>query len=479
MTLHIPFDNSYARLPARFHARLAPEPVPAPVLIALNRSLAEDLGLDPEALAGPEGVAVLAGNSLPAGADPIAQAYAGHQFGGFVPQLGDGRALLLGEVIDRAGRRQDIQLKGSGRTPFSRMGDGRAWLGPVLREYLVSEAMHALGVPTTRALAAVATGDWVFREDRLPGAVLTRVAESHIRVGTFQFFAVRGDLEALRLLCAHTCARHYPEAGTPLDLLRGAVARQARLVAQWMSLGFIHGVMNTDNCHVGGLTIDYGPCAFMDGYHPDTVFSSIDRQGRYAYANQPQIAVWNLAQFASALLPLMGEDRDAAIAAATEAVHGFPALYEADWLARFRAKIGLATAQEGDAALIGMLLDRMAQQRADFTRVFRGLVRGTARAEFAEPEAWDGWERDWTARLAAEGRDIPAAAAAAAAVNPARIPRNHRIEAVIRAALAGDLAPFARLHAALAAPFDDAPDLADLEAPPAPEERVRATFCGT
>ncbi len=479
MTLRIAFDNSYARLPDRFHARLDPEPVPTPRLIALNRDLAAALGLDPQALTEPEGVAMLAGNALPAGAEPIAQVYAGHQFGGFVPQLGDGRAVLLGEVKDRHGRRQDIQLKGSGRTPFSRMGDGRAWLGPVLREYIVSEAMHALGVPTTRALAAVATGDWVFREDRLPGAVLTRVAESHIRVGTFQFFAARRDVEALRLLYEHTRARHYPETTTPLEFLRAGIARQARLIAQWMALGFIHGVMNTDNCHVGGLTIDYGPCAFMDAYHPETVFSSIDQHGRYAYANQPQIAVWNLAQFASTLLPLMGEDVNSAIEEATAAVHEFPDLYAAAWLERFRAKIGLAEARDGDAALIETLLGRMARQGADFTRVFSGLVRGAARDEFVEPEAWDSWAKDWTARLAAEGRDVATAQAAAARVNPLRIPRNHRVEEAIKAAVAGDLAPFERLCTALADPFAEIAEFADLEAAPQPGERVRATFCGT
>ncbi|MBK5927699.1 protein adenylyltransferase SelO [Rhodobaculum claviforme] len=479
MTLHIAFDNSYARLPDRFHARQTPEPVAAPRLLALNADLARGLGLDPDALASPEGVAMLAGNAVPAGAEPLAQAYAGHQFGGFVPQLGDGRALLLGEVVDPAGARHDIQLKGSGRTPFSRMGDGRAWLGPVLREYVVSEAMAALGVPTTRALAAVATGEWVFREDRLPGAVLTRVASSHIRVGTFQFFAARQDTEALRLLFEHTRARHYPDAHTPLEVLRAAVDAQARLVAQWMALGFIHGVMNTDNCHVGGLTIDYGPCAFMDAYHPDTVFSSIDRGGRYAYANQPQIAVWNLAQFATTLLPLMEGDRNAAIEAATEAVHGFAETYQAAWLARFRAKLGLQQAQDGDAKLIETLLSRMAVQGADFTRTFRGLVRGTAGAEFREPEAWDAFAADWAARVASEGGTPQAARARAATANPARIPRNHRVEEMIAAAVAGDIGPFDRLMAALADPWSDTADMADLEAAPRPDERVRATFCGT
>ena len=479
MTLAIAFDNSYARLPARFHARLAPEPVSNPQLIALNTPLAEELGLDPAALAAPDGIAMLAGNHLPAGADPLAQAYAGHQFGGFVPQLGDGRAHLIGEVIDRHGQRRDIQLKGSGRTPFSRMGDGRAWLGPVLREYIVSEAMHALGVPTTRALAAVATGDWVFREDRLPGAVLTRVASSHIRVGTFQYFAARRDVEALRTLFQYTRDRHFPDAETPLDLLRQSLTAKARLVAQWMSLGFIHGVMNTDNTHVAGETIDYGPCAFMDAYHPETVFSSIDRHGRYAYANQPQIAVWNLAQFASALLPLMGEDINAAIEDASAVVNSFPDLYAEAWLTRFRAKLGLHEAQDTDPALIETLLTRMAQQGADFTRTFRGLARGTAATEFTDPEAFTTWESDWLTRLAAEGTTPEAARTRAASANPARIPRNHRIEEAITAATTGDLTPFHRLHAALATPYAEAPEFAAYEAAPAPDQRVQATFCGT
>ena len=483
MTLRIAFDNSYARLPERFHVRMPPEPVAKPHLLALNDRLAADLGLDPAALRSPEGLAMLAGNAMPDGAEPLAQAYAGHQFGGFVPQLGDGRALLLGEVIDPTGARHDIQLKGSGRTPFSRMGDGRAWLGPVLREYIVSEAMAALGVPTTRALAAVATGEWVFREVRLPGAVLTRVASSHIRVGTFQFFAARRDIEGLRLLFEHTRARHYPDAQTPLDLLRAAVDAQARLVAQWMGFGFIHGVMNTDNCHVGGLTIDYGPCAFMDAYHPETVFSSIDRQGRYAYANQPQIAVWNLAQFATALLPLMSDDsdaaRNAAIEAATEAVHSFADTYQAEWLARFRAKLGLAEARDDDAHLVETLLTRMAVQGADFTRTFRGLVRDTAAEEFREPDAWHAFAAQWTARLAAEGATPESARARAATANPARIPRNHRVEEAIAAGVAGDLSPFERLMAALADPYAEDAALVDLESAPRPEERVQATFCGT
>ncbi|MFC2970273.1 protein adenylyltransferase SelO [Acidimangrovimonas pyrenivorans] len=476
--LHIPFDNSYARLPDRFYARLGPTPVAAPGLIAVNAALAEELGIDPQALTAPEGLAMLAGNAIPEGAEPIAQAYAGHQFGGWSPQLGDGRAILLGEVVDRQGTRRDLQLKGSGPTPFSRRGDGRAWLGPVLREYIVSEAMHALGVPTTRALAAVTTGEQVLREAPYPGAVLTRVASSHIRVGTFQYFAARQDSEALQILTDHALARHYPQAEGPMGLLTAAVAAQARLVAQWMALGFIHGVMNTDNAHVGGETIDYGPCAFIDDYHPDRVFSSIDQFGRYAYSNQPQVAIWNLAQFASALLPLMGEDRNAAIEKATEAVYRFPDLYRSEWLARFRAKLGLETAEDGDAELIETLLGRMAVLKADYTRVFRGLAEGTARTEFAEPEAYDRWQADWQARLAREGRSPEQARVAMARVNPAVIPRNHRIEQAIQAGVAGDLAPFHALNAALARPFDAAPD-DPLRAAPAPEEAVRRTFCGT
>ncbi len=475
MTLRIAFDNSYAGLPERFYTRLAPTPVAAPALIKVNHDLARELGLDPADLESPDGVAMLAGNAVPPGAEPLAQAYAGHQFGGWSPQLGDGRAILLGEVLDRDGMRRDIQLKGSGPTPWSRRGDGRAWVGPVLREYIVSEAMHALGVPTTRALAAVTTGEWVYREDRYPGAVLTRVASSHIRVGTFQYFAARGDEEALQILLDQVRLRHFSSAVGPLGVLQAAVAAQAGLIAQWMGLGFIHGVMNTDNCHVGGETIDYGPCAFMDAYHPDTVFSSIDQFGRYAYANQPQIAVWNLAQFATCLLPLMGE-KNAAIEAATAAVHGFADLYQAAWLTRFRAKLGLVRAEAGDLALIEDLLERMAAQAADFTRVFRGLADGTARDEFTGPPAYDGWEAGWRARLAGEPDGLEARLKAA---NPAFIPRNHKVQAVIEAAVLGEYGPFERLVAVLARPFEDQPGAEDLQAAPWPDQVVRQTFCGT
>lgn len=477
VTPRLPFDNSYARLPARMFARIDPEPAPAPRLIAWNGALSEALGLP--ALTDEDIAACFSGARLPDGAEPLAMAYAGHQFGGFVPQLGDGRAHLLGEVVARDGTRMDLQLKGSGRTPFSRGGDGKAWIGPVLREYLVSEAMAALGVPTTRALAAVETGEAVYREGAKPGAVITRVAQSHIRVGTFQYFAVRQDIDALRALCAYSIDRHFPDAIGAAGLLRAAVAAQARLVAHWMAIGFIHGVMNTDNCHVGGLTIDYGPCAFMDSYHPDTVFSSIDQFGRYAYSNQPQLAVWNLAQFATCLLPLMHDDQERAIAEATEIVHGFTPVYEAEYLSRFRAKLGLAEARDTDHALIELLLERMAALEADFTRVFHGLATGTAESEFREPAAYLSWEQDWNARLRAEGSTPEQARRRMAQVNPALIARNHRVEETITAAVAGDYAPFRRLLRALGTPYDVAPEDAELQAAPAPQERVRATFCGT
>ena len=478
VALTIPFDNSYARLPERFFVRQPPVPVRAPRLVMLNAVLAGGLGLDAGALAA-EGVEVLAGNRLPEGAEPLAQAYAGHQFGGFVPQLGDGRAILLGEVVAPDGRRFDLQLKGAGRTAFSRMGDGRAWLGPVLREYVVSEAMHALGIPTTRALAAVTTGEDVIREAILPGAVLTRVAASHIRVGTFQFFAARRDTEALRLLADHAIARHYPQADGPLDLLRAVIAAQARLVAQWMGVGFIHGVMNTDNTAISGETIDYGPCAFMDGYHPDTVFSSIDAHGRYAYARQADIAAWNLAQLASALLPLIDPDEGRAIVRATEAIAAFPALFREEWLAVFRPKIGLETPEDSDAELIHRLLDLMAAERADFTNTFRDLSRGRAGAGLKNRDGLDGWAADWRARLGREGVTQTVATERMQAANPACIPRNHRVEQVIAAAVGGDFAPFERLVAITARPFDDQPEHADFRAPPAAHEQVCRTFCGT
>jgi len=479
MSLTIPFDNSYARLGESFFARLRPTPVRSPALVALNVPLADELGLDPAALGGADGVSVLAGNTCAQGSDPLAQVYAGHQFGNFVPQLGDGRALLLGEIVDTNGQRRDIQLKGSGPTPFSRAGDGRAWLGPVLREYIVSEAMHALGVPTTRALAIVTTGEAVQRETTFPGAVLTRVAASHIRVGTFQYFALRQDLEALKALSDHVIARHYPQAEGALDLLRAVIAKQADLVARWMGVGFIHGVMNTDNCQIAGETIDYGPCAFMDRYHPDTVFSAIDQFGRYAYQNQPDIAVWNLAQFATCLLPLIDRNQDAAVEAATEAVQGFGPAFAAAWLAVFRAKLGLAREEREDGALIGGFLDRMAAADADFTNTFRALGTGKEASQFSDPGAWDSWAPLWQDRKAREGTSAAQQQALMTRANPVFIARNHRVEEVIVSALQNDFAPFERLMQVLSRPYESQPGANDLKAPPLPEEEVRQTFCGT
>ena len=463
------FDNSYTRLPARLYVRQTPTPVRAPELFAWNAGLADRLGI-----AGDPDAAILAGNRLPEGAEPIAQAYAGHQFGGWVPQLGDGRAVLLGEVIAPDGARFDLALKGAGQTPFSRRGDGRAALGPVLREYIVSEAMAALGVPTTRALAATLTGEVVWRDTAQPGAVLARVAASHIRIGTFQYLAARQDAEGLAALTDHVIARHHPAAEGALGLLDSVIAAQAALVAQWMALGFIHGVMNTDNMTVSGETIDYGPCAFVDGFHPETVFSSIDQYGRYAWINQPAIAHWNLAQLASCLVPLIGPD-DTAIPAATAALSRFPDLYRAAWLARFGAKLGLAAPTPEDAPLIEDLLRFMAEPRADFTRVFAGLATGRAAAEFADPTAFADWERRWSARLSRE----TGAEARMRAANPVLIPRNHRVAQAIAAAEQGDAAPFHRLVAALSRPFNADAETEDLAQAPAPAEAVTQTFCGT
>ncbi len=484
------FDNSYARLPERLYARLPPTPVKAPRLVRLNEGLARELGLDPEWLASEAGLAMLAGNAMPEGAEPIAQAYSGHQFGHFSPSLGDGRAILLGEVVTPAGGRRDIQLKGSGPTPFSRRGDGRAAIGPVLREYVVSEAMAAFGVPTTRSLAAVATGEWVFREDAVPGGVLTRVAASHLRVGTFQYFAARRDMDAVSALLDHAIARHDPEAAQApnpaLALLEGVVARQAALVARWLSLGFVHGVMNTDNCTISGETIDYGPCAFMEAYHPETVFSSIDHQGRYAYGNQPGIAHWNLARLAECLLPLIDETEDTAIEAAKGALSGFARRFGAAYRGALARKIGLAEAAPEDEALIEELLRRMMEGEADFTLTFRHLadaVEGDVapvRALFADPASFDGWAVGWRARLAQDGMAPAARAAAMRRENPLYIPRNHLVEEAIAAAVEReDYAPFHTLVEVLERPFEAQPGRERFAAPARPEERVTRTFCGT
>lgn len=486
------FDNSYQRLPDRFYARLAPTPVKAPRLIRVNTNLAKLLGLDPKALASADGVAMLAGNRVPEGAHPIAMAYAGHQFGGFVPQLGDGRAILLGEVIGRDGKRRDIQLKGAGPTPYSRRGDGRAALGPVMREYIVSEAMAALGIPTTRTLAAVSTGDYVFREAPLPGAVLTRVAQSHIRVGTFEYFAARDDVEGLRLLADHVIERHYPELKHTeqpyLALIANVAERQAKLVASWLLVGFIHGVMNTDNMSIAGETIDYGPCAFMDAFDPNTVFSSIDHNGRYAYGAQPAIAQWNLARLAETLLPLIDNEQQQAIAAATEVLDRFPAQFTARYTQGLRAKLGLAREDADDSALLTRLLTLMRAADADFTLTFRRLgdALGDAtddkplRAMFQNGEGFDGWLDAWRTRVSSEGRPDAETRSRMHAVNPAYIPRNHLVEEAIAAAVdRGDFTPFEALLDVLSRPFDDQPGRERYAAPPHPDEIVRETFCGT
>jgi uncharacterized protein YdiU (UPF0061 family) len=471
--MHIPFDNSYARLPAQMYTAQLPTPVKRPQMIAANADLAAILGIDPEHIYGPEAVQVFAGNHIPEGAAPLAQAYAGHQFGNWNPQLGDGRAVLLGEVVGTDGIRRDIQLKGSGPTPYSRSGDGRAWLGPVMREYLVSEAMHAMGVPTTRALAAVTTGEEVYREEVLPGAVIARVAQSHIRVGTFQFFASRGDLAALHALTDHVIARHYPQANGSGELLDLVIARYAKLIAKWMGIGFIHGVMNTDNVSIAGETIDYGPCAFMDVFHPDSVFSAIDQFGRYAYANQPGIGAWNMAQFATSLIQLM-PDRDQAITDFTAAIHRMPVLFEAEWLAVFGAKLGIANPTEDDRGLITDLLDLMAKNGADFTNTFASLSSNKARDQFLNRDAFDAWSERWYLRRS------PDAAALMAQTNPKIIPRNHHIEEVIVAGRNGNLAPFLALLTAVTAPYAT---LTDATAPfaraPSKDEQVTRTFCGT
>src|SRR5450631_1811624 len=492
MTVHFPFQNTYAALPDNFFARVAPTPVDSPRLIKLNRPLAVHLGLDPDRLGSPEGTEILAGKRIPDGADPIAMAYAGHQFGHFVPQLGDGRAILLGEVIDADGVRRDIQLKGSGPTPFSRRGDGRAALGPVLREYIVSEAMATLGIPTTRSLAAVVTGENVMRETPLPGAVLTRIASSHIRVGTFQYFAARGDTEGVRRLADHVIARHYPQAANadrPYHaLLEGVIARQAQLIARWMLVGFIHGVMNTDNCSISGETIDYGPCAFMDAYDPAAVFSSIDEQGRYAYANQPRIALWNLTRLAECLLPLFSDEHDKAIAEAQAELGEFAETFSTAFQAGLRSKLGLFTVQDGDPALVQDLLDAMAKNQADFTLTFRRLSDAAldpagdseVRQLFADPAAFDEWAQRWRQRASEEPQSPAERQAAMRSVNPAFIPRNHRIEAVIEAAVnRDDFAPFEELLTVLSKPFEDQPAFAAYAQAPEPHQCVLQTFCGT
>lgn len=478
------FSHTYAELPARFYTRTPPTPVAAPSLIAFNDALASELGIDRTGIDDARLAAFCAGNAVPAGGGPLAMAYAGHQFGSFVPQLGDGRALLIGEVVDQAGQRRDLQWKGAGPTPFSRRGDGRAALGPVLREYLVSEAMHALGIPTTRALSAATTGERVLRDDGpLPGAVLIRVAASHIRIGTFEFFAARGDTEGVRALADYVIGRHYPDLSDEPDryfgLLQSVIARQCALIACWMQVGFIHGVMNTDNMTVSGETIDFGPCAFMDEYDPATVFSYIDRRGRYAYGNQPAILQWNLARLAETLLPLLDSNLDDAVERATAALQEVPALYSNCWLQGFGRKLGLQAAGPDDAQLIEDLLQRMQAGRADFTNTFRALADALTGPQ-ALPPVVHAWHAAWLARLQREPDGLEAVRARLRQANPAFIPRNHRVEAAIAAAVeSADFAPFQALRAVLSSPYEDQPEHDSLREPPRADERVRNTFCGT
>ena len=486
-------EHSYSQLPQLLFARVQPTPVTQPELLAVNDTLAETLHITRNEITCPDGVAVFAGNTIPDGAEPIALAYAGHQFGHLVPQLGDGRAILLGEIIGRDGKRYDVQLKGAGRTPYSRRGDGRAALGPVLREYLVSEAMAALGVPTTRSLCAVATGEQVYREIPSPGAVLTRVALSHLRVGTFEYVALRRDLDTLERLTNYALARLYPDRSSngsvAITLLEAVIEAQAELVAHWMALGFVHGVMNTDNMAISGETIDYGPCAFLDTYSPERTFSSIDVNGRYAFINQPNCAQWNLTRLAEALFPLVlkeGHDEAEATVLLNECLKAFYPQYTAAYQMRLRCKLGLTLETADDAALAQDLLTLMANNKVDYTLCFRRLVdlvegvdASVITGLFADPEAIGEWLRRWDHRSQQEPRAHAARAALMRGANPAFIPRNHRIEEVIAAALQGDMAPFARLHAVLARPYEDQLDARDLALPPGEEQWDYRTFCGT
>jgi uncharacterized protein YdiU (UPF0061 family) len=480
-------ENSYAALPSILHARLRPTPVREPRLVVLNHALARELGLDPAALSSPDAAALFAGNRIPPGADPLAQAYAGHQYGNFTP-LGDGRALLIGEQITPGGERFDIQLKGSGPTPYSRRGDGRAALGPMLREYVVSEAMHALGIPTTRSLAVAGTGEQVWRQEgALPGAVLTRVAASHIRVGTFEWAAAvahqAGD-EALRALCDYTLRRHYPElvASTEpaLALLDAVVERQATLIVRWMSVGFVHGVMNTDNMALSGETIDYGPCAFIDAYDPATVFSSIDQQGRYAYGNQPRIAQWNLARLAEALLPLLHREEEESVKIASAAIQRFSGHFLRHSLATMRRKLGLFNEEPEDQALIEGLLGWMQRTQADFTNTFAALsTPDTDVLAALSDEEFQGWHTRWRARLTRQTQSPADSLTLRRVTNPAFIPRNHLVEAALASATQGDLTPFERFLEILATPFDHERVAPEYKSPAPKSLEAYRTFCGT
>ncbi|RYG90588.1 YdiU family protein [Loktanella sp. IMCC34160] len=491
MAIRFPFDNSYARDLDGLYVPWEGAKVPGPEIVAFNHGLAGELGLDGATLDTSEGAAILSGSTAPLGAHPLAMAYAGHQFGGFSPQLGDGRALLLGEVIDRNGKRRDIHLKGSGRTPFSRGGDGKAVLGPVLREFLIGEAMHALGIPTIRALAAVTTGETIVRQDGpQPGAVLARVAASHLRVGTFQFFAARREMDKLRQLADYAIARHDPDlTGAPDRYLRffeRVQDRQADLLAQWVLVGFVHGVMNTDNMTISGETIDYGPCAFIDIYDPNAVFSSIDHHGRYAYASQPKIAQWNLARLAECLVPLIApDDLDRGVAQATEVLEQFPAIYQEKWLNRVRPKLGLTGDELADLDLANGFFAAMEGQQVDFTQAFRRLAAAAggqpdnARALFLDPAPFDGWLEHWQARFDADRADPAQRIAAMNRANPIYIPRNHKVEEALSAATGGDFGPFRTLLEVLAEPYTERPGLEAFAAPAPDSFGPYTTFCGT
>jgi uncharacterized protein YdiU (UPF0061 family) len=478
------FENSYARLPEAFYVRLNPVPVRMPKLVVFNPALAQTLGLNPDALKGDEGAAVFSGNKIPGGAEPLAQAYAGHQFGYFT-MLGDGRAILLGEQVTPKGGRFDIQYKGSGKTPFSRQGDGRAALGPMLREYIISEALNALDIPTTRSLAVVTTGEPVFRETTLQGAILTRTAASHIRVGTFEYAAARGKPDEIRALADYTIRRHFPDLaadGNPYLALLGAVMeRQASLVARWLLVGFIHGVMNTDNMALCGETIDYGPCAFMDAYDPNTVFSSIDHNGRYAYGRQPQIAQWNLGRFAETLLPLIHEDPQEAVSLANEAISGFSDTFRNFWLAGMRAKLGLFNQEEDDGALVEDLLGCMHRRGADFTNTFRALSSGSLpEASMSRALDFKQWFERWQARLKRQPDSWEASRRRMNAHNPAVIPRNHRVEeALVAAVERADFMVMEKLLGFLSQPCQNPPEQAGYHLPPPPSVQPYRTFCGT
>ena len=476
-------ERTFSKLPGVFFSKLSPTPVSSPKILLFNQKLAEEIGLDLSVLSQEERTQLLSGNLVPKGIEPFAQAYAGHQFGNFT-MLGDGRALMLGEHLTPSGQRLDLQFKGSGRTPYSRGGDGRAALGPMLREYLISEAMHALGIPTTRSLAVVATGESVYRESELPGAILTRTAGSHIRVGTFEFASLHEDKAMTQALLNYLIDRHFPEIreeeNKALSVLRAAIDQQIDLITHWMRVGFIHGVMNTDNMALSGETIDYGPCAFMDVFSPDTVFSSIDHRGRYAFANQPYVAQWNLARLAESLLPLIHDERQDAIAGAEESLNAFEPAYKDKWLAMMGTKLGLAEADKQDERLVTDLLDWMHSNGADYTNTFRDLGRQVLpENQLYQSETFETWHRRWQERLGGEGRSLDSSLSLMRSVNPVVIPRNHKVEEALQAGEEGNLNPFRNLLKALESPYEEADHLAPYQVPPKPSEKVHQTFCGT